>query len=164
MPRITFVALAGMVALSTPAAGTAQSAGTRTLEGLAFMAGCWRGGFAGGGTLEEHYTAPSSNLILGTSRFLRGGRAIQYEFSRITLDSSGIVLLPFPNGRASEHGFRLTALEADTAMFEAPEHDFPKRIRYARGSDGSLTARIDGGSGSNRVQEWRMEPAPCTQP
>lgn len=131
------------------------------LAGLAFMAGCWRGDFGGGAALEEYYTAPSDNLMLGTSRYLRDGRAVQFEFSRISLDSAGVVLLPFPDGEASEHGFRLTSLQGARARFEAPEHDFPRRIHYTLEDDGSLVARIDGGAGDARAREWRMRPVPC---
>ena len=160
---IRIAATATVVVLTLqPAAAAAQTA--HTLETLSFMAGCWRGEFDNGAVLEEFYTTPSDNLMLGTSRFLRGGRAVQFEFSRITADSMGIVLLPFPGGRPSEHGFRLTTLAAQSALFEAPDHDFPKRIRYARAPDGSLTARIDGGDGDARVQEWRMRPARCRSP
>lgn len=134
------------------------------LDALAFMAGCWRGDFGGGAALEEFYTMPSDNLIVGVSRFLRAGRTHQYEFSRISADSSGVVLLPFPGGRPSEHGFSLTHVDGTSALFEAPEHDFPKRIRYSLDADGMLTARIDGGAGDTRVQEWRMSRAQCNPP
>jgi hypothetical protein len=140
---------------------SAQDLSTTTLSDLDFMAGCWRGDFANGAALEEFYTRPSDNLILGLSRFMRGQRAVQHEFSRITADSSGITLLPFPGGKPSEHGFRLTSLDSGRALFEAPEHDFPRRIRYSKGADGSLTARIDGGEGDSRVQEWRMRSVRC---
>lgn len=139
----------------------AQSNPTPTLRDLAFMAGCWRGDFDDGTSLEEFYTMPSDNLILGTSRFMRGTHAVQFEFSRITADSMGIVLLPAPNGRPSEHAFRLTTLTEHSALFEAPEHDFPRRIRYTIDDGGTLTARIDGGDGDTRVQEWAMRPVPC---
>jgi opacity protein-like surface antigen len=151
-----------LASLALPAAAAAQAAGP-TLADLAFMSGCWRGDFAEG-TLEEYYTTPSENLILGTSRYLRSGRAVQHEFSRITADSTGIVLLPFPGGLPSEHEFRLTTVDDGTALFEAPEHDFPRRIRYTREADGSLSARIDGGEGSERIQEWHMRAVPCRQP
>jgi hypothetical protein len=151
-----------LVCVAVPAFAAAQAA--PTLSDLSFMSGCWRGDFGGESALEEFYTMPSANLMLGTSRFMRGGRAVQHEFSRITADSAGIVLLPFPNGRPSEHGFRLTKLEGESALFEAPEHDFPKRIRYSRGEDGSLSARIDGGEGSEQSQEWQMVAMPCREP
>lgn len=147
--------------LLSPRAGTAQAPPGPTLADLAFLAGCWRGELAGGGELEEFYTSPSDNLILGISRYLRGGRAVQFEFTRIAVDSTGIALLPYPGGRPSEHRFRLTAVEPGRVTFEAPEHDFPKRIRYMRGTDGTLTGRIDGGEGDTRSQEWRMEAVPC---
>jgi hypothetical protein len=132
------------------------------LHVLAFMAGCWRGEFRGGSALEEFYSSPSANLIVGVSRFMRDDRAVQHEFSRITADSTGVHLLPFPGGRPSEHAFRLTHSAPGLALFEAPDHDFPKRIRYSRSADGALTARIDAGEGDARVQEWRMLPVPCS--
>lgn len=150
-------------ALGTEADARADGAPVDALDALAFMAGCWRGEFGEGAALEEYYSTPTPNLIVGVSRFLRNGRAVQHEFSRITADSTGVALLPFPGGRMSEHAFRLTHSEAGSALFEAPEHDFPKRIRYTHAADGSLTARIDGGEGSARVQEWRMLPVACNR-
>jgi hypothetical protein len=152
-----------VLALFAAAPTAAQSDGTANtpLNALAFMSGCWRGEFGGGAALEEYYSAPASNLMLGVSRFLRNDRAVQYEFSRISTDSAGVLLLPFPGGEPSAHAFRMTASDEGSALFEAPEHDFPKRIRYTRGEDGSLTARIDGGEGDARVQEWRMRAVPC---
>lgn len=130
-------------AFALPAPVTAQAPGS--LSGLAFMSGCWRGDLSGGAAIEEFYTAPSDNVMLGLSRFMRDGRTVQHEFSRITADSTGVTLLPFPGGSPSEHGFRMTHLEDGRAIFEAPEHDFPKRIIYRRNPDGSNTARIEGG-------------------
>lgn len=160
MTKFAIGALISAMLAVSPCA-SAQVSSTATLNDLAFMAGCWRGDFANGAALEEFYTQPSDNLILGLSRFMRGNRAVQHEFSRITADPSGIALLPFPGGKPSEHAFRLTSIESGRALFEAPEHDFPKRIRYSKGDDGFLTARIDGGEGDSRVQEWRMRPVGC---
>lgn len=159
--RIAVMLLAAGVVALAPASSAAQTPAAAKLSDLSFMAGCWRGELGESGALEEIYTAPSANLMLGLSRFMRGGQAVQFEFSRITADSTGIMLLPFPEGRPSEHPFRLTAVESGRATFEAPEHDFPKRIRYTRGEDGSLTARIDAGTEASQAQEWRMVPMPC---
>lgn len=161
MTKVAVTLVVAGLALAAPQMVAAQIPDGATLGDLGFMTGCWKGEFGNGGALEEMYTAPSSNLMLGLSRFLRGDRAVQFEFSRITADSTGIALLPFPNGRPSEHAFRLTTLESGRATFEAPEHDYPKRIRYARQADGSLMARIDDGTDESRAQEWRMEPVPC---
>lgn len=159
MTRLAVLLLA-VCACAHPLGAAAQGPPPQSLDDLAFMAGCWRGDFEGGAALEEYYTIPSTNLMLGASRFLRGDRVVQFEFSRITADSSGVMLLPYPGGSPSEHGFRLTELTPASALFEAPQHDFPKRIRYILQGD-SLTARIDGGAGDSRVQEWTMRPTPC---
>lgn len=159
------VAVLLVAAPLAPDRSEAQDAGPRepVLADLAFMAGCWRGDFQGDTALEEYYSRPSDNLMVGTSRFLRGSRAVQFEFSHIARDSAGIALRPFPGGRPSEHDFRLTALAPGSALFEAPQHDFPRRIRYVLGEDGALTATIDGGDGSERVQSWRMRPVACRE-
>ncbi len=138
-----------------------------SLADLAFMSGCWEGGFGGGGIIEERYTPPSENVMLGTTRYLRGARAVQFELTAIRIDAEGAVTLrPYPGGEASPHAFRLTSVDrSDTpsAVFEAPDNDFPKRIVYRRdpADPATLIARIDNGEGSQEAQEWRMTAAPC---
>lgn len=153
--------VAGTVWLAPAWPGTDES---RDLHDLGFMSGCWRGAAGNGMIIEEFYTVPSENLILGTTRYLRDGRAVQYEFARITRDSVGIVLTPYPGGRPSPAGFELTSLRDGAAVFEAPEHDYPKRIIYRTNPDGSRTARIDGGTDDSRSAEWMMEPVDCGTP
>ncbi len=166
MQHITPITVALTVCLSlvAPVPLRAQAG----LADLAFMTGCWTGQIGEDGTItiEEHYTAPSANVMLGTTRYLRDGAAIQFEFSLLQADSSGITLLPYPRGVPSTDGFRLTSVEASsdgkyTALFEAPEHDFPKRIAY-QGDSRFLQATIDGGPGTN-AQTWRMTPAQCVE-
>ncbi|MFN2432365.1 MAG: DUF6265 family protein [Gemmatimonadota bacterium] len=144
---------------------TAAQEAPAGLRQLGFMAGCWEGLFevAGqAGVIEEHYTSPSTNLMLGTTRYLVEGAATGFEFSRIERTGTEIVLTPYPRGVASAHGFRLTQAGDDEAVFEAPRHDFPKRIHYRREPGGALVARIDGGQGSEKSAEWRMTPAACS--
>ncbi len=98
------------------------------LADLSFMAGCWEGTFGGGrGTIEEHYTSPSNNLMLGTTRYLRDGVTVSYEFTEIVADADGVRLIPHPSGQASVP-FQLTQSANNLAVFENPEHDFPQLI------------------------------------
>src|SRR5690606_34385594 len=136
---------------------------TGPLDVVSFMTGCWRGEFGDDGVLEESYSLANGGVMLGTSRYFRAGRVVQHEFSSIIADTSGVSLLPYPGGRVSEHAFRLTHAAADTAVFEAPEHDFPRRISYIRVADRGLLARVDGGEGSTRVMYWLLEPVQCTE-
>lgn len=135
------------------------------LEHLRFMSGCWEGEFRGRegevGTMEEYYTTPSRNVMLGTTRYLLDGRAVAYEFSLLSSDSAGIFLRPYPNGKASEDDFRLTELVGERAVFESPEHDYPKRILYWTEQDGTRVARIDGGADDPGGTEWRLARAGC---
>jgi hypothetical protein len=131
------------------------------MDGLAFLAGCWSGTFGADGTMEEFYTKPSRNIILGTTRYIRGDVSVQYEFTRIEGRSDEIVMTPYPGGQPSEDGFTLTSLAESEAIFESPEHDYPKRIIYRGNPDGSRTARIDGGADDPEPTEWILQPVSC---
>ena len=131
------------------------------LAELAFMAGCWRGLSGDGATIEEYYTAPTENLMLGVTRYTRGGRVISYEFSTIAREDTAIVLTPRPVGQEPAP-FRLTRLDSASAVWENPAHDFPRLIAYRRGAGDSLVARIEGpGRDGKRSFEWRMGRATC---
>lgn len=131
-----------------------------SLAGLGFMAGCWRGESGDGATIEEYYTAPTDNLILGVTRYTKGGRVTSYEFSTITREDTAIVLTPRPLGQEPAP-FHLTRLEAGSAVWENPAHDFPTLIAYRRSGD-SLVARIEGpGREGKRSFEWKLGRASC---
>lgn len=132
-----------------------------TLADLAFMAGCWRGPSGEGTTIEEYYTAPAENLILGVSRYTKGARVTSYEFSTIAREGAEIVLTPRPSGQEPAP-FRLTRLDSTGAVWENPAHDFPTLISYRPGPGDSLIGRIEGpGADGRRSMEWRMGPATC---
>ena len=146
--------------LAAPAPAPIRGA-SPTLADLAFMAGCWRGPSGEGTTIEEYYTPPADNLILGVSRYVRGARVTSYEFSTIAREGAEIVLTPRPSGQAPAP-FRLTRLDSTGAVWENPAHDFPTLISYRRGPGDSLIARIEGpGRDGKRSMEWRMGPATC---
>ena len=48
----------------------------QTLDDLAFMSGCWEGPLSRGGTIEEFYSPPTENMIVGTTRYVRDGRTV----------------------------------------------------------------------------------------
>ncbi len=164
MTPLVFSALLVLTVLTAGAARDAARLAEPTLSDLAFMSGCWEGPLESGedqGVIEEHYTAVSENVMLGTTRYLVQNRTVVFEFSLITHDSTGVTLTPYPNGKRSEHSFRLTTQSNGAAMFEAPEHDYPKRILYRRTERGTLVAQIDGGPDDPQERAWTMAPAPC---
>jgi len=155
------LALAASLAAAPPAA----RAQDRPLAALAFMAGCWRGDAGTDRAIEEQWTAANSNVMLATTRYLdtNTGRTRGWEFSRIVLDSAGIVLIPAPMGNAAGR-FRLQPALMGEASFEDPAHDFPRRILYRRADANTLTIRLDRGEGSQEGRELRLERVPCPTP
>jgi hypothetical protein len=154
-----------IVSLSLLAAGgtfAARSGSLGPLEPLRFMAGCWQGTGVNGQVIEEHYTAPSANLILGMTRYTRNGVATGYEFSTIAWKDSAVVLTPRPEGQQPVP-FRLVAMDPRSAAWENPAHDFPTRIAYRRVGGDSLVARIEGPGPAGAVvsEEWRMGRVRC---
>ena len=154
-------------ACASAAAGTTQ--GSRSVQpktkgqiaDLAFMAGCWRGLTRSGTTIEEFYSAPSSNMIVGTTRYLRDGRTVDFEFTRIDQTDSGVVITPHPKGARSA-SFAPVTVERDRVVWENPTHDYPQRILYRRVAGDTLVARIEGRTPSgDRAAEWRMARVAC---
>ena len=160
--RRSLLVLAPSLILAAAALLPAAQAPLSPLDPLRFMAGCWRGPAGKDKVIEEHYTAPSANLILGMTRYTRNGVATGYEFSTISWEDSTAVLTPRPEGQAPVP-FRLVSMDARSAAWENPAHDFPTRIAYRRVAGDTLVARIEGpGAGGATVsEEWRMARVGC---
>jgi Domain of unknown function (DUF6265) len=89
--------------------------------------------------------------MLGMSRTLAGSRTVEFEFLRIEQREDGIYYVAQPKGRCPATDFKLTRAGAQEAVFENPQHDFPKRIIYRKTAEDSLTASIDAGEGSKAM-------------
>jgi len=84
------------------------------------------------------------------SRTVAGEKTVEFEYLRIEQRADGIYYVAHPKARCPGTDFKLTRASATEAVFENPEHDFPKRIIYRKTEDG-LTARIDGGEGTKSM-------------
>ncbi|HEX6747829.1 MAG TPA: DUF6265 family protein [Longimicrobium sp.] len=163
--RPILATLAIPIALLALAAPVRAQETPRPLAALAFMSGCWRGDAGVDKSIEEHWTAADSDMMLATTRYLddNTGRTRAWELSRIVADSAGIALLPAPRGEQRGR-FRLTASAPGDARFEDPAHDFPRRILYRRVDARHLAVRIDAGENDREAQEWRLELVACPAP
>lgn len=129
------------------------------LPELGFMTGCWQGRTASGSTIEERYTTPTQNLMLGLTRYVRDGMTRGFEFHLIGNTAGGSQLIPHPGGKAS-----VTFTEKDRGehrvVWENPSHDFPQRISYTRVVPDTLVARIELLDGT-RATEYRLGRVRC---
>lgn len=133
------------------------------LADLSWMAGSWSG-TARGIEMEEHWTAPKGNSMIGIHRDVGKGRTLLFEFLRIEQLGDQIVYLSMPNGRSPATPFPLKELSGTRVVFENPQHEFPQRIIYWKdGND--LRARIEGTmNGKAGSEEWRWTRANLINP
>ena len=142
-------------ALFQPASAAHQT--TPALSAISFMAGCWTGLSSNGATIEEQYTGASENMVIGMTRYVRNGRVVDFEFTTIERSDTAFFMTPRPKGVRSD-SFALKEVSDGRAVWENLKHDFPQRIIYRRGADGTLVARIEGTTPrGDRHSEWTMQ-------
>jgi len=128
-----------------------------SLSDLAWLAAGWQGTM-GKAQIEEHWIQPAGGMMLGVSRTVAGGRTVSFEFLRIESRADGTFYVAQPQGRPPVE-FKLTQRAENRAVFENPQHDHPKIIRYSKEVDGSLHAEIEGDEkGKHKKMEFRFQP------
>lgn len=110
---------------------------------VAWISGDWTGTM-GTSTVEERWSPGSGGAMIATSRTLRSDVMTAFEFLCIFERNSTLVYAAMPNGGVQTE-FTLTKIDAESATFENPAHDFPKMIRYMKRPDGGMDATISGG-------------------
>jgi len=132
-------------------ASHAQTPATRSLSELAWMSGNWQSASGGRAQVEEHWTTPGGATMMGMSRTVAGDKTVEFEYLRLEQRADGIYYVAHPKASCPGTDFKLTSATATEAVFENPQHDFPKRIIYRKSGDDTLTASIDGGAGTKAM-------------
>jgi hypothetical protein len=135
--RVTLITAALSIASYGPAA---QRAG---IHEVAWLEGCWEMSSAGR-TVEERWTPPRGDSMLGMSRTIRDGTLVEYEFIVLRQKGDRLAYVAHPSGQKPAT-FLSTRIDASEIVFENPSHDFPKVIGY-RLQGKALTAWVSGGS------------------
>lgn len=133
--------LAAALLLAAPLAFAAGEVKEVEIGDLAFIAGSWR--MAGPPAVEEHWMQPTGDTLIGMGRVSGDGRTFFFEYLRIEKRPDGIFYVAQPKG-GPPTDFKLVRLAPGEAVFENPQHDFPKRILYRRLPNGQLLARTEG--------------------
>lgn len=122
-----------------------------SINELAWIAGDWQTAPGGRAQVEEHWTQPGGASMVGMGRTIAGNKTAEFEYLRIEQRADGIYYVAHPKARCPGTDFKLTRLTAQEAVFENPQHDFPKRIIYRKTAADTLTASIDGGEGTKAM-------------
>jgi hypothetical protein len=109
--------------------------------------------------IEETWTRPAADMMLGMSRTLDGERTVSFEFVRIAARPDGVFYIAQPGGRPPV-AFPLQSWDGTSAVFvNDGSSDHLKRIVYRR-EGGGLTASVEG---SNRGHDF-VETYPYRRP
>lgn len=143
----TLALAAALIAVwSASASRETRRAGTALrIDRLAWIAGDWETRAGGLARIEEHWTRPAGGTMIGMGRTVAGKKTVEFEFLRIEQRGDDVYYVANPNGNCPQTDFKLTRLSDQEAVFENPEHDYPKRVIYRKNAAGSLEASIDAG-------------------
>ena len=144
------LALAAQAPAPKPTAPAAKPAPPQDVAQLAWFAGCWQI-IRGEQVIEEQWMAPSGGVMLSMSRTVREGRTTAMEFVTLRMVDGKIVYEANPSGQAPV-AFTASFVSAGRVVFENPTHDYPRRISYERKGADAISAFIDDGTGSRRIE------------
>jgi hypothetical protein len=99
--------------------------------------------------VEEHRMDLRAGSMLGMARTTTSKGLAEYELTLIREASGKIVFEAHPSGQPAAV-FSATSANADSVVFEAPEHDYPQIVGYRRSGPDSVIAWIDGRQGGKR--------------
>ena len=130
------------------------------IEQLGWLAGCWEMS-SPRGTIEEQWSAPRGQTMLGTGRTVRDGRTTEYEFVVLTEQDGRFAYEAHPSQQASAV-FLSREATASRVVFENLDHDFPQRVGYERQAADAMLAWIEGTqNGRLRRVEFRYRRVAC---
>jgi hypothetical protein len=157
--------MVGAVSAQTTAAPpSAAGAPAATLEAMSWLEGCWTGA-VNEREFREQWSPPRGGMMLGLGHTVHQGKTQSHEFLRLETRPDGIYYVALPSDQRPA-AFKLvgTAVDDKDAVFtfENPEHDFPQRIQYRRGTEGWLYATIEGKlKGEDRKVIYPMRRVSC---
>jgi len=115
----------------------------KELTAFAWLAGMWEM-TDGPRHVEEQWSSPTANMMLGMSRTVAAGRTTEFEFLRIEKRGADLFYVPQPSGRPPV-AFRLTSEEGGRFVFENTSgEDRVTRVEYRRVGEDGLEAHIFG--------------------
>jgi hypothetical protein len=134
------------------------------ISALGWLEGCWTG-TVNQREFREHWSPLRGGMLLGVGHTVNQGKTQSYEYLRLEPRGDGVYYVAGPSGQR-EVAFKLASISADDKdsifVFSNPDHDFPQRIIYRRGSEGWLYATVEGTvKGEDRQVIYPMRRVDC---
>jgi hypothetical protein len=131
-------------------ASAGEPKGAARIASLSWMAGHWRG-VADSTRLEEHWSMPAGDCMMGMFRAVRDGHVRAYQFMSLEQDPDGVLLRVkrFEPGLVGKEDkersvvFRLEHASFREAVFDYQGSESPKRLTYRRAGHDSLYVRLE---------------------
>jgi len=142
--RLAAAALAAAATLTTAQAEDicALPKSNADIKSLSWLAGNWvENGQSR--TVRERWAGPYGGALLGIGVTTQADAVKSYEFFRIAKTPTGLSYFASPNG-APPTEFKAIEICSAKVVFENKTHDFPQRVIYTKGANGTLTARVEG--------------------
>ena len=150
-------------AMSDPAAAPPSA----KLAPLAFISGLWRTDF-GGDQLEEYWSPPAGDSMMGVFRWMKGGRVWMNELLTI-VDEGDQVVFRLKHFDAKMVGWeekaecltlKLVRSSAEEAVFEGSKPEKPLRITYRKTGENSLIVVLESSrDGKPKTDEFNFRRA-----
>ena len=155
--------LPGLLWAETEPPATQTAPAPPTIADLAWMQGHWQATF-GGTQLEEYWSEPLGDCMMGAFRWVNGGKVTLFELLTIVQEEDALVLRLKHFGRdLAGHEekdeawtYPLARVQDREAVFENPERDSPRRFIYRRTGEDTLLIRLE----AYRGEQVRAEDIP----
>lgn len=133
-----------LVLLAFVLASTAQTASDAS-KVFAILEGIWQ---AEGRETYEKWESTAAGFFGKGYEIKEGAEKVSETLEIRVIDGALFYLATVPDqNNGATVRFKLTEIAADRAVFENPEHDFPKKLIYQRTGDDGLTAQVLGANG-----------------
>lgn len=130
------------------------------VERMQWLANCWSAVGAEPGS-GEVWTTVAGGGMFGIARTIQGDRTPSFEFMQVRETGDSLVFIAQPGGGAPVR-FPAVEIGETHAVFENPDHDFPRRVIYRLNAPGELSARIEGAADdAARAVDFRFQRTPC---
>ena len=149
---LSFVSLY-LICQSSVLAGTCG-----TVESLRWLVGNWHSD-NGKVKINESWMRVSANTIegYGQTYSIKKNKIVISETLRLVEMSGEVFFVAKVASNDLPISFKLTSCADKTAIFENPQHDFPKKIRYQFNNTKSITAFVSGENGKGFKIEFIRE-------